>query len=68
MNNNNDAGRKCKVDHRLYGDKICTFKYFGNIIIFGDDNEPRENAMAFVECDENGEVFSVNPDQVKFIK
>lgn len=64
--NNNDAGRKCKVDHRTYGGKSCTFKYFGNEIVYGDDNEPREKAMAFIECDETGQIFKVLPDQVKF--
>lgn len=66
--NNDDAGRKCKVDHKIYGNKPCTFKFVDNDIVYGSDNEPIGRAMAFIECDETGAIFKVLPEQITFIK
>lgn len=63
-----DENRRCEVDHVKCTTKDCIFKCFGNEIVYGDDNNPHDNTVAFIEIIETGELIKVSPTQVRFIE
>jgi hypothetical protein len=57
--------RNCKVFY-LTGYQNATFHQFGNRILYGSDNEPREEVVAIVEL-ADGKVVNIAPDKVQFL-